>query len=152
MNTCSRQASILVIAAIALAAAWVQTAAWAQTATDPGAPPPPRVQRAGNVEYLSGGAGEEARVEMATQRAAFALRIVFSLPGGAYTVADHVDVSRGGARVLAVDKAGPILMVKLAPGDYAVAASFGGRVERRQVKVASGGTQLDWRVPDEPKR
>ncbi|MEO5883629.1 MAG: hypothetical protein ABIQ06_14515 [Caldimonas sp.] len=118
----------------------------------PGAPPPPAVQRAGSVEYLNGGAGEEERAAMTAQRGAFALRIVFSQPGGAYAVADHVEVSRGGAKVLGVDKAGPFLMLKLSPGDYAVDASFAGRTERRQVRVGRDGTQLDWRLPEEPRR
>jgi hypothetical protein len=117
----------------------VTCAALAQTA--PAAPeaPPPVVQRAGSVEYLNGGAGEEERAAMTAQRSAFSLRIVFSQPGGAYAVADHVDV------------AGPLLMLKLAPGDYTVDARFVGRTERRQVRVGRDGTQLDWRLPDEPR-
>ena len=89
---------------------------------------------------------------MTAQRSAFPLRIVFSQPGGAYAVADRVDVSQGTARLLEVDKAGPILMLKLAPGDYAVDARYAGRTERRQVRVGRDGTQLDWRLPDEPRR
>jgi len=102
-------------------------------------------------EYLNGGAGEEERAAMTAQRSAFPLRIVFSQPGGAYAVADHVDVSQGTARVIEVDKAGPLLMLKLAPGDYTVDARFAGRTERRQVRVGRDGTQLDWRLPDEPR-
>ena len=117
----------------------------------PGTAPTPSVQRVGGVEYLNGGAGEEERAAMNTQRGAFPLRIVFSEPGGAYVVADHVDVSRGNAKVLGVDKAGPLLMLKLAPGEYAVDTSYLGRTTRRQVRVGAEGTQLDWRLPDEPK-
>ena len=72
-------------------------------------------------------------------------------PGGAYVVADHVDVSRGNAKVVGVDKAGPILMLKLAPGEYAIETSYLGRTARRQVRVGAEGTQLDWRLPDPPK-
>ncbi len=131
----------------------VTCAALAQTPTGvPGAPPSPVVQRAGSVEYLNGGAGEEERAAMTAQRSAFPLRIVFSQPGGEYAVADRVDVSQGAARVAGVDKAGPILMLKLAPGDYAVDARFAGRTERRQVRVGRDGTQIDWRLPDEARR
>jgi len=139
--------------ALGLALALVVTcAALAQTA--PAAPeaPPPAVQRAGSIEYLNGGAGEEERAAMTAQRSAFPLRIVFSQPGGAYAVADHVDVSQGTARVIEVDKAGPLLMLKLAPGDYTVDARFAGRTERCQVRVGRDGTQLDWRLPEEPRR
>jgi len=117
----------------------------------PGGAPPPAVQRAGEVEYLSGGAGEEERAAMTAQQAAFALRIVFSEPGGGYAVADRVELSRGGAKVATIDNAGPWLMLKVAPGDYALDATFAGRIERRQVKVAAGGTRLDWRLRQERK-
>ena len=76
---------------------------------------------------------------MTAQQAAFALRIVFSEPGGGYAVADRVELSRGGAKVATIANAGPWLMLKLAPGDYAVDATFAGRTERRQVKVAGRG-------------
>ena len=54
--------------------------------------------------------------------------------------------------MLEVDNAGPILMLKLAPGDYAVDARYAGKTERRQVRVGRDGTQLDWRLPEEPRR
>lgn len=117
----------------------------------PGAAPSPAVQRAGGVDYLNGGAGEEERATMNAQRAAFPLRIVFSEPGGAYVVADHVDISRGNAKVLGIERAGPLLMLKLPPGEYAVDTSYLGRTARRHVRVGAGGTQVDWKLPDEPK-
>ena len=147
MNAEARIALGLGLALIVTCAALPQT-----TSTVPEASPQPAVQRAGSVEYLNGGAGEEERATMSAQRSAFPLRIVFSQPGGAYAVADHVDVSQGTARVLEVDNAGPILMLKLAPGDYAVDARYAGKTERRQVRVGRDGTQLDWRLPEEPRR
>lgn len=116
-----------------------------------GAAPPSALQRAGEVEYLSGGAGEEERAAMTAQQAAFALRIVFSEPGGAYAVADRIELARGGAKLATIANAGPWLMLKVAPGDYSIEATFAGRTERRQVKVAAGGTRLDWRVAPERK-
>ena len=146
MNPEARIAAGLGLALVVGCAALAQTAPAA-----PGAAPPPAVQRIDGVEVLNGGAGEEERAAMDAQRAAFPLRIVFSEPGGAYVVADHVDVSRGNAKVVGVDKAGPILMLKLAPGEYAVETSYLGRTARRQVRVGAGGPQIDWRLPDAPK-
>ena len=111
----------------------------------PGGAPPPEVQRAGEIEYLSGGAGEEERAAMTAQQGAFPLRIVFSEPGGGYAVADRVELLRGGAKLATIGNAGPWLLLKLAPGDYVLEATFGGRTEQRQVKVAAAGTRLDWR-------
>ena len=65
------------------------------------------MQRAGSVDYMNGGAGDEERAAMTAQQAGFPLRIVFSQRGGAYGVADRVQLSRGGAEVAAIDKAGP---------------------------------------------
>ena len=139
--------SVLRIAFALGLASTVAGTALGQTATAAsGAAPPMAVQRAAEVEYLSGGAGVEERAAMTAQQAAFALRIVFSEPGGAYAVADHVEVSRGGAKLATIGNAGPWLMLKLAPGDYLLEASFDGRSERRQVKVAAAGTRVDWRL------
>ena len=91
------------------------------------------MQRAGEVEYLSGGAGEEERAAMTAQQAAFPLRIVFSEPGGGYAVADRVELSRGGAKVATIDNAGPWLMLKVAPGRLC-----GGRDLRRPHRAAPG--------------
>ena len=147
MNAEARIALGLGLALIVTCAALAQTAA-----PVPGAAPPPTVQRAGGIDYLSGGAGEEERAAMTAQQSGFPLRIVFSQRDGAYAVADRVQLSRGGAQVAAIDNAGPFLMLKVAPGDYAVETSFAGRTERRQVRVAAGGTRLDWKLPDEPAR
>ena len=129
-------------------------AARAQTATgiDPGAPPPPRVHSAGGVEYLNGGAGDEARQQIVALSAGFLLRIVLSVAGGAYAVADHVDVANAGGKLLGVDTAGPLLAIKVAPGDYLIDVTAGGKSERRPIHVGAQPVTLNWRLPDEAKR
>lgn len=112
---------------------------------DPGAPPPPRVQSAGGIEYLSGGAGQEARAAIASMQAPFPMRIVFSEGSGEYIVVDHVAISAGSRRVLEVDGVGPMLLVKLPQGDYTVEATYGGRTERRTVRVGRERLSLNWR-------
>jgi hypothetical protein len=136
---------------IALAFAGVAAAQTAPGA-DPGAPPPPRVQSAGGVEYINGGAGEESRQQIVALSAGFLLRIVFSVTGGAYVVADHVDVASAGGKVLALDGAGPLLAVKVAPGDYFIDVIAGGKSERRPIHVGTQPVTLNWRLPDEAKR
>jgi len=128
--------------------------AGAQTApgAEPGAPPPPRVQSAGGIEYVNGGAGEEARQQIVAQSAGFLLRIVFSVTGGAYAVADRVELAGPGGRLLAVDAAGPLLAIKVTPGDYFIDVTAGGKSERRPIRVGSQPVTLNWRLPDEAKR
>ncbi len=145
----ARLALSLGLALILTCAALAQTA----PAADPGAPPSPRVHSVGGgVAYLNGGAGDEERADLAAQRAAFPLRIVFSAASGAYVVADHVDVSDAQGKLLGVDTAGPLLLVKVPPGEYSVDASYGGKSERRTVHVGREATTVNWRWPDEAKR
>jgi len=54
-------------------------------------------------------------------------------------------------KLLGVDNAGPMLLVRLPPGDYTVDASYGGRNEQRQVRLARGSTTVNLRWPDEAK-
>jgi hypothetical protein len=143
----ARLALSLGVALLLTCAALAQTA----PAADPGAPPPPRVHSVGGVEYINGGAGEEARADIAAQRAAFPLRIVFSVSSGAYVVADRVELGNAQGKVLGVDDAGPMLLVKVAPGDYMIDASYGGKTERRRVRVGRDATTVNWRWPDEAK-
>ena len=129
-----------------LAIAVVSTAA-AFAGDDAGAPPPPQVQTSpGGIQYVIGGAGAESQGAIEQMKAAFPLRIVFSAPGGAYAVAEHVSIKKGDAAVLDVDRAGPMLLVKLQPGTYRVEATVDGRTERREVKVGGAPQTLNWRV------
>jgi len=148
VNTNARLAVGLGLALILTCAALAQSAV---PAGDAGAPPAPQVRSAGGVEYINGGAGEEARAAIDAQRGAFPLRMVFSVASGAYVVADHVDVSGASGKVLGVDHAGPMLLVKVPPGDYTVDASYGGKTERRKVRVGRDAATVNWRWPDEAK-
>jgi hypothetical protein len=147
VNTNERLAVGLGLALLITCAALAQTAA---PATEPGGPPPP-VRSVDGIEYLNGGAGEEARAAIDAQRSAFPLRLVFSVASGAYVVADRVDISDAQGKVFGVDHAGPMLLVKLPPGDYTVDASVAGRSEQRKVRVARETTTVNLRWPDEAK-
>lgn len=103
-----------------------------------------RVQQAGSVQYLSGGVGEQERTAMQSLRGEFPLQIQFSGKAGEYGVADEVRVNNGQGQVVAVQNAGPLLMVKLPPGRYTVEADFAGRTQRRAVHVGHGGQVLHW--------
>ena len=127
-------------------------AAVAQPSAVPGAPAPPQVQSSGGIEYLNGGAGEETRQQIVARSSGFLLRIVFSVAGGAYALADHVEIANASGKLLGVDGAGPLLAVKVAPGDYFIDVTVGGRSERRPIRVGTQPVTLNWRLPDEAKR
>ncbi len=111
---------------------------------DPGAPPAPQLRSANGVDYVNGGAGEEARAAIAQMQPGFGLKLVFSNGSGEYLVADHVAVKGKAGEVFDVDRAGPLLLVRLPPGDYTVAATYEGKTEIRPVKVGTASQTLNW--------
>lgn len=104
----------------------------------------PKLQSAGGIEYMNGGAGTEGVDYMKARGKEFQLQIIFSGRGGEYGVAEKVTVRRADQELLSVADAGPILMFKLPPGSYTVEATFKGVVEKRSVSVGSGVAKLNW--------
>ena len=106
-----------------------------------------RVHQSGDVQYLTGGAGEQERSAMRSLQGEFPLQILFSGKGGEYGVADSVRVHGRAGQVLSVASAGPLLMVKVPPGRYTVEAEFNGKVQKRTVSVGQGQQVLHWSSP-----
>lgn len=106
-----------------------------------------RVQDAGGVQFLNGGVGEQERIAMQALRAEFPLHVVFSGKAGEYGVADQLRVLSGNHPVVTVDKAGPLLMVKLPPGNYTLEAAFAGKTQRRSVQLAQAPKTVKWSSP-----
>jgi len=135
--------------ALAVAATMACSAplALAQTGTE-GAPPDPVVHHApGGIDYLSGGAGEESRSAMAAHARELPFKLVLSSASGEYVVAEELVVRSPQAEALTVRDAGPIVMMRLPPGNYTLEATVQGRTERRNVRVGSGAQTVDWRWP-----
>ena len=140
MKPLACQALLLVALLAGTPAVLAQTGA---SSAAPSAAPP--VQRAGGIEYVSGGIGEESRAALQGMQSDFPLRLVFSAQNGEYFVADTVAVRNAQGQILALNSVGPILMLKLPPGDYTVNAIYAGRTEQKQVKVGSAAQTLNWR-------
>lgn len=140
----------LIAVALALSGAVVATAAplpeadLATVLVPPVSTALPRVEQAGAVAYLNGGAGLEEADYMKSRAREFSLQLIFSGRGGEYGVADRVTVRRGAEEMLSIADAGPYLMMKLPPGRYTIEASFDGAVERRSVSVGTATQRIDW--------
>lgn len=104
-----------------------------------------QVQRANGIEYVSGGIGVESRAALQALQPEFALRVVFSTSDGEYFVADTVTVRNDSGQLLALSSVGPILMLKLPPGDYTVNTIYSGRTEQKQIKVGTTVQTVNWR-------
>jgi hypothetical protein len=109
-------------------------AAWAQDELPP-------VQRAGEVEYMSGGIGLDESQAMAQAARQWPLALEFAVQSGSrgeYT-ADVAVLIRDaqGRTTLQTTADGPFLLVRLAPGRYTVEATLAGKTQRRSVTVAA---------------
>jgi len=56
-------------------------------------------------------------------------------------------VSTPQGELLAIRDAGPIVMIKLRPGQYTLEATWKGKTERRSVRLATSMQTLEWRFP-----
>lgn len=116
--------------------------------TSPASAPGPAAQFGpGGIGYLSGGAGEEERAAMLARQAEFPFKLVLSGSGGEYRVADRLSVVAPQGKLLAIGNAGPVVMMKLPPGQYTFEVTWQGKTERRSVRVAAAAQTLDWRLP-----
>jgi len=133
---------VLCVAAIPLALAQ----AFAQVS--PGPATAPTVQQGpSGTEYLNGGGGDEERAAMAARQREFPFKVVMSGSGGEFVVADKLSVSTPQGELLAIRDAGPIVMIKLQPGQYTLEATWHGKTERRSVRMVSSAQTLEWRLP-----
>ena len=108
----------------------------------------PTVQRSpGGTEYLNGGGGDEERAVMAARQSEFPFKVVMSGAGGEFVVADKLSVSTPQGELLAIRDAGPIVMIRLRPGQYNLEATWQGKTERRSVRLATSAQTLEWRFP-----
>ena len=101
----------------------------------------------GGTDYLNGGAGDEERAAMAARQREFPFKVVMSAAGGEFVVTDKLSISTPQGELLAIRNAGPIVMIKLPPGQYILEASWQGKTERRSVQLATSAQKLEWRFP-----
>jgi hypothetical protein len=102
----------------------------------------PAPQSSGGVQYVTGGIGVEESSEMQAAAPQWPLSLEFAVQTAdrAQWLAD-VDVrvtDRRGHEVLHALADGPLLLARLAPGDYTVHASAGGTSFDRRVHIAPG--------------
>jgi hypothetical protein len=100
----------------------------------------PPVQRSGQVEYLSGGIGEAQSKTMEIAAPHWPLTLEFAVKDKPRAdFAANVDVivrDVHGHTALRTESVGPFLLARLAPGRYAVDATFAGKTLHENVTVA----------------
>jgi hypothetical protein len=105
------------------------------------------VQVESGISYLNGGIGADEQDQMRRDAHRWPLRMTFSEGrAGAFVADARVRImNRAGKSVFAVDGAGPLTYVKLAPGDYRVTAEHQGKTLTRDAHVGKSGTSLYFR-------
>ncbi len=107
----------------------------------------PRLQSNGEVEYVSGGIGKEEADALKQQSADYALTLEFAssrtaegdVSPGAYLADVKVDIRDAqGRQMLDTTAQGPLLLVRLPPGDYTVEASWNGVRKQHSVDLSVG--------------
>jgi hypothetical protein len=117
----------------------------AQTGSNSTSVPSLAVQRsAGGIDYISGGVGDEDRAAMSARQAELPFKVVLSNGGGEYIVASKLTLSTPQGELLSVQEAGPIVMMKLAPGQYTLEATWHGKTERRSVRATTAAQTVNW--------
>ncbi len=102
----------------------------------------PLAKTQGSVTYVTGGIGLDESTALRQEQKNYPLSLLFTEgKRGAYVANVHVTVKGAGGKVL-VDSAssGPIMLVRLPPGEYRVSAELRGEAKQASVKVPETGT------------
>jgi hypothetical protein len=110
----------------------------------------PQTKTEGAITYMSGGIGKDQAIAMKKEEKHYPLSMVFSegrhdeyVADIGVTIKDHA-----GKVVLHTTSGGPIMLVKLPPGNYMVSADMAGKTLRRSATVAAkGDTNLSFHWP-----
>jgi hypothetical protein len=109
-----------------------------------------------NVKYLNGGIGDHDSDRIKKAAGKYNLRVQLSEgPRSAFVSGAQVNIETAkGKRVLSLPNAGPLVYVKLPPGEYRINATSGGQTLQRTIQVASNAgreVNLHWAGnPDVP--
>ena len=109
-------------------------------------------------QVISGGVGEGARKQLSEQARGYGLKLVFTLSTGSFISDVPFEITSGGNTVVRDVSKGPWAFVKLAPGSYAIKATYEGLTQTRKVVVPKQGQRqlpFSWpapaRVQEQPK-
>jgi len=136
-----KSAKTLIAGAVALGLA---LPAWAGSAMDYTLP---QAKTENGITYLSGGVGKPEATAMREEARHYPLSMVFSAAKDNEFLADvQVTIrSKAGKEVLSATSDGPIMLVKLPAGKYAVAVEAHGKTLHRSVQVpAKGDRQISF--------
>lgn len=106
--------------------------------TQADAAPALEVKHAGNIQYVTGGVGdEEQKALQATATKDFNLEVTVAVTEGNYRSGVDLALLTGGSEVLRTTTDGPMFLAKVPPGRYEVRATADGKTQTKTVDVAA---------------
>jgi hypothetical protein len=103
-----------------------------------GAAPALEVKKSGDIQYVSGGAGdEEQRALKETAPKDFNLEVTVAVASGNYLSDVDLALLKSGTEVLRTKTDGPIFLAKVPPGRYEVRATANGKTQSKSVDVGA---------------
>ncbi|HLO61356.1 MAG TPA: hypothetical protein VK165_00170 [Azonexus sp.] len=92
------------------------------------------------IQWISGGVGDEAMTEMRKVAGAYNVHVLLTGARGNYLAGNSFTVSRrGGQSVVSGVTEGPLLYLKLPPGSYQMAVEVDGARQTRDIRVSTSG-------------
>lgn len=86
--------------------------------------------------YISGGIGTDEVQRIVAREKEYALKLVFTLVEGNYVSDVMVALKKpGGGALLTFDAQGPIALINAPPGLYVVEATYGGKMQARNLRI-----------------
>lgn len=116
-------------------------------ATAPPAPSASAPGGSGPIQWRCGGIGSDESTAMRAAMKEHPLSLLFARTDGAYLADVQVDIraEAGGGAAQSLRANGPVCLVNLPPGRYAVDASLGGQRKTQTVQVGGAPRTLDFR-------
>lgn len=97
---------------------------------------PPQEQ----IQWISGGVGDDARAEMRLAATAYSVHLMFSNRQGSYLADIPFTVSKpNGREIYSGVSAGPLLYLNLPPGTYRIAVQLDGVWQNRRIRAGTSG-------------
>lgn len=132
---------VLLASALLVGAGLMCAAAFAQM---------PATQTAQGVEYVTGGFGSDESTAIKAAKAQYPVALTFAATGDdgstPYVAEVGLEITDAqGKSVLSVPSVGPYFLAKLQPGTYTVKATYEGKTQTQEVKVAGPGS-VDVRI------
>jgi hypothetical protein len=107
----------------------------------------PMPQKYDKVDVINGGADLDEAAAIKRMAPQYKLRVEISGRGGAYQVANRLQLMQRGQPIAEIPDAGPWLLFDVPNGQYTLVGEFAGQQVKRDVTVAGPGTTVHWVLP-----